>query len=233
MSTTDVVFKAKGYENGIQVWSISSIDEAWFVPGKGLVLFGQAMPGKLLGEEVRPDHRGDPPSADFVAALTIKELRSLRPRLHASRFHALARDDRSCITDPPETRLEPTFVHVATPTQPSVWLQDLRNDVSSWQLRLEEQRLVIDAVDEVTPRRVAVALGPHGARPLYYVLYPFALAIDAVRVPIGFAIDRARSLFSREQAARTPTDRKAQCDALMLALFPEVELPPQRVASGP
>ncbi len=180
MTTTDVVFKAKGYQNGLQVWSISSIDDAWFVPDRGLVLFGQVMPGKLRGVTLRVDERDDPSASDFVAMLTPKELHSMRPRLHANRLHRPQGGELECIS-----RIAGAKSVAVERQQPSLWLRQVRENVSIWDLRLEDQRLYIQEIEGVTLRGTQVWLGPHTARPIWYVAYPLALVTDALRWAIS------------------------------------------------
>ena len=50
-----IYMNAEGVENGLVVRAVSSVDEAWFVPDKGLLLRGVVTPVELSQQRLRID----------------------------------------------------------------------------------------------------------------------------------------------------------------------------------
>jgi hypothetical protein len=177
------------------VRAVYSVDRAWFVPGRGLVFYGHVMPGRFVGDPIRPNPYDEPPKARFVAGLSLEELESRYPWLHYERFHRAKRDDVACI--------EENFGGV--PVATAVTTADGFEGASLWQLTLEAQRIHVESVDGKRLRD-SVRLGPRGGSFWYALALPVTLVGDAVRflvpatepsVDVCTALERA--LFPRKR----------------------------------
>jgi hypothetical protein len=216
ITTKQAVSRIWGSENELLVRAVASVDKAWFVPGKGLVLAGRVTPGRLLGNPIRINPNDDPPTAPFLAALTLAELASRRPRLHYDRFHREWSDDESCIERfagaAPLSVKEPQEIALRDP-----------HDVSLWALRLESQEIHVKKLPGVGPV-YPILLGPSGGDWLYTLAVPFTLVADGVRAVAAPIVDRIRG----EPPAVSAPDK---CGALESMLFPPVPTPPSRSAT--
>jgi hypothetical protein len=74
LTTKQALSKLSGYENELRVRAVYSVDRAWFLPGRGLVFYGHVMPGRFVGDPIRPNPYDEPPKAPFLAALSLDEL---------------------------------------------------------------------------------------------------------------------------------------------------------------
>lgn len=220
MTTKQAISKAYGYDNGLLVRAVASIDKAWFIEDRGLVLYGEVTPGRWYGDPLRFDPNDDPPTSLFVAALTLKELDSRRPRLHIDRFHAGKAEDPHCIAH----HMGGKFVSVKQPQ--NVELVDPRY-VSPWEMKLDDQSIRIAPLGNIA-RVYDVKLGPSGGDWLYYPMIPVAAVSDLVRYVGSAAIDRLRG----ELPAVSSSGERNVCEELEALLFPRVQPPPSRLASG-
>lgn len=168
MTTTQALSNVSGYGNGLRVRAVASVDKAWSVPGKGLVLYGEVMPGRFWGDGIRINPYDEPPRAQFLAGLSEKELLSRRPWIHWERFHSVSRNDMSCVEN--EFRGVPVATAVEDPP-----------GVSLWELRLEDQRVVVLAAGDIRLRD-KVRLGPRAGDWLYLLALPVTLPGDLVRL---------------------------------------------------
>lgn len=171
--TRDAFFKAWGYDNELLVRAVVSVDQAWRVPGKGVVLAGNVTPGRFWGDPIHFNPHDDPPMAPYVTALALWELRSRYPRLHYTRFLRAKSQDVECIEK------QWGGVRLIEPPKPrEVELQDPA-DTSLWQLTLERQEIRVPEIEGIEPQN-PVRLGPHGGDWLYYLALPVAAAADVV-----------------------------------------------------
>lgn len=171
MTTGQALAKFSGYENELRVRAVASVDKAWLIPGKGLVFLGEVMPGRFVGDGIRINPYDEPPRAPFVAGLSLKEIASRRPWLHAERFHRVKDNDVWCV----ETyfRGERVQTKVVEP-----------NGASLWALKLEDQVIVVRS-DKGIELRDSVRLGPRSGDWLYLLALPVTLVGDLARLALS------------------------------------------------
>ena len=148
---------ARGHANGLLVHSVGSLDEAWFAPGRGLVLCGKVRPGETnYGPEGNPIT-----NVRFAAALPLAELSGSRPpELSYRRFHGTERCD--CAATLAGSRRVPVA------ESPGVQLLNT-GGLNQFVRTLEDQRLHVDPLPELGNPPLDFALGPRGAQPAYLV----------------------------------------------------------------
>jgi hypothetical protein len=175
ISMLEASLRAEGFENDLVVHALSSLDDAWFVPGRGLVVYGKATPGQLFGDVDPPGGR-QPSVAPFAAALSLEELAAGTARLPYDRFYGVSAEQASCAGKASGAR------RVSVSTSPGIAL--LGPELPVQERDLEQQHIQIDALPGVTERPVRVELGPRGAKPIYYAVAPFALVSDLLMLPV-------------------------------------------------
>lgn len=212
--------RAYGYDNGLLVRAVASVDRAWLIEGRGLILYGEVTPGRWWGDPIRFNPHDDPPTRPFIAALTARELDSKRPRLHYDRFHEAMGNDPNCIEEhlggKPISLKEPRNVELVDPLH-----------VTLREMELERQYIRIAPLPGIV-RVSDVRLGPRGGDWLYYPVIPLALVSDAA---LYVASPVTRRIWPKTPAVSAPPPGvPAACLELESLLFPPVPELPARVA---
>jgi hypothetical protein len=209
--TRNAVQKVWGSQNELLVRAVASVDQAWFVPGKGLVLFGEVTPGRMIGDPLRMNPNDDPPTAPYVAALSLRELDSRRPRLHYERFHAAKAGDVACVRG-----FAPSVELVATRGSPMVVLVDPK-DTTLRQIILDQQQIYVGQLPGMGDANL-VRLGPRGGDWLWTLALPFTFVADLARLPFRGV---------------PPVRMSTACAELEQMLFPRVAPLPVRAGAQP
>jgi hypothetical protein len=184
-------------------------------------LYGEVTPGRWWGDPIRFNPHDDPPTSLFIAALSVQELDSRRPRLHHDRFHAGKLEDPGCIA-----KYEQVEELDVKPPQ-DLELVDPRY-VTLWDLQLQDQYIRVAPVGDIK-QVYDVRLGPSGGDWLYYPMIPVAAVADLVRYVASPVVDR----FLGKLPAVSSSGARDVCKELDQRLFPDVPPPPSRLASGP
>jgi len=210
---------AEGYKNGLVVHAVASLDGAWLIPGKGLVLFGQVTPGIMESDLYGPQRR------DFAAALSLKELQSGQAiQLPYHRFHAVDAARLNCVW-----KLDGRAVSVSNDA-PAVRLASDPAGASPSQVSLAQQRIRIEPLPGVTTAPLDVALGPDGAKPEYAFLEPVGAFNDLV---FGLASIPLVILDAMFNVAHAPPPKPVDpCVAFASRLFPRERATPAAAAAA-
>jgi hypothetical protein len=171
-NTEHMMHSALGVENDVRVVSVASIDEAFFLPGRGLLLCGRAAPGDEA----------------FALGIPLAGLAQPQPAmLSYERFSTPfwgytpeSGDGCACAAALPEARRIPV-------SGPGAIALVNPPGVAPEALTLEQQQLHVDPLPDVPGTPADLQLGPRGGNGAYWLLTPLALAGDAPLVAVGAA----------------------------------------------